>query len=176
MDDVFQIIIYLLIIISFLAPIFKKKDQQKKQQQQRQRYPLQNDFEEPATNKTAVETKQQDYDVLKELENFFKVGNEEEIQQANFIETKQEPDTQVQKSDYQSIWDRKKAEVEKVVNVLDKKIENQAKHFEEQLAYQQVRQTNKLVLQLKNNIRNPSTLREYILFSEIIGKPKALRR
>ena len=176
MDDVFQIIIYLLILISFIAPIFKKKDQQKKQQQQRQRYPLQNDFEEPATNKTAVETKQQEYDVLKELENFFKVGNEEETQQENFIETKQEPDTQVQKSDYQSIWDRKKAEVEKVVNVLDKKIENQAKHFEEQLAYQQVRQTNKLVLQLKNNIRNPSTLREYILFSEIIGKPKALRR
>lgn len=174
MDDVFQIIIYLLIIISFIAPIFKKKDQQKKQQQQR--FPLQNDFEEPASNNTAVENKQQDYDVLKELENFFKVGNEEETQQENFIETKQEPDPQVRKSDYQSIWDRKKAEVEKVVNVLDKKIENQAKQFEEQLAYQQVRQTNKLVLQLKNNIRNPSTLREYILFSEIIGKPKALRR
>jgi len=178
MDDFFQILIYLLIIISFIAPLFKKKNQQKKsQQQQRQMYPVQDDFEKPETNVTATETRQQDYVVLKELENFFKVGNVEETKKVNFVEPVEMVESKPQpEEEYQTKWEKKKAEVEKVVSLLDKKIEKQAEKFEEQFAHQQTQLTNKLVLQLKNNIRKPATLREYILFSEIIGKPKALRR
>jgi hypothetical protein len=33
-----------------------------------------------------------------------------------------------------------------------------------------------IALTVKSKIKNPSTLKEYIIFSEILGKPKALRR
>ena len=79
MDDIFQILLYLVIIISFIAPIFRKKNQDKNSQQSsRQRFPLQDsNLENPKTEIAATESKQTDYDVLKELENFFKVGSEE---------------------------------------------------------------------------------------------------
>ncbi len=177
MDDFFQIVIFLLIIISFIAPIFRKKDQQKKQQQQqRQRFPFQNDVEEPAVNVSSMETEQKDYDVLKELENFFKVGNAEETLQEEFVETNKVPEINTQTTGNQSIWDKKKAEVERVVKSLDKKIEDQAKQFQEEMVYQEKTLSNDFVLRLKKNIRKPATLKEYILIAEIIGKPKSLRR
>jgi len=33
-----------------------------------------------------------------------------------------------------------------------------------------------IALAVKSKMKNPSTLKEYIIFSEILGKPKALRR
>ena len=178
MGDVFQILIFLIIIISFIAPLFRKKDQQKKQQQQRQRSPSQGNLDEASVESTAIESKQQDVDVLKELENFFKVGNVEENQKENFIETRQKPEPEIksQASGYKSEWERKKEEVEKVVKTFDKNIEKQSEKFEEQLTYQQTQRTNDMIPRIKGNIRKPNTLKEYIIFSEIIGKPKALRR
>jgi hypothetical protein len=183
MDDVFQILIYLLIIISFIAPIFKKKNQNKNSQPSpRQRSPLQNDILENSKTEIAVtESKQTDYDVLKELENFFKVGSEEKTgtadnQNINYEGQQPEPQIVPKLRGYQSIWDKKKAEVESVVKSLDKKIEDQAKQFQEETAYQKKSLANDFAIRLKKNIREPATLKEYILFAEIIGKPKSLRR
>ena len=183
MDDIFQILLYLVIIISFIAPIFRKKNQDKNSQQSsRQRFPLQDsNLENPKTEIAATESKQTDYDVLKELENFFKVGSEEKTittdeLNLNFEEQKAEPQSSTKPQGYQSIWDKKKAEVESVVKSLDKKIEDQAKQFQEEMAYQKNPLSNDFVLRLKKNIRKPATLKEYILMAEIIGKPKSLRR
>jgi hypothetical protein len=185
MDNVFQIVIYLLIIISFIAPIFRKKNQGKNAQQpQRQRFPLQNGSIQNSEMKIAgSQPKQQDFDALKELENFFKVDSEEKIETAynqnlKYEGFQQEPKPALipETKDYQSTWEKKKAEVESVVKSLDKKIEIQAEQFHNEMAYQEKSISNQVVLRLKKNIRNPSSLKEYILFSEIIGKPKALRR
>ncbi len=185
MDDVFQILIYLLIIISFIAPIFRKKNKDKSSlQSPRQRFPLQDGSKEISEVKIkAAESKQPDYDVLKELENFFKVGPEEKTQNSinqnlKYEGFRQEPVPEIfpQTPNYQSTWEKKKTEVESVVRSLDKKIESQAKQFQDEMAYMEKPTSNKLASQIKMNIRKPEKLKEYILMAEIIGKPKSLRR
>ncbi|MBE0550925.1 MAG: hypothetical protein IH619_00905, partial [Ignavibacterium sp.] len=67
----------------------------------------------------------------------------------------------------QNKWERKKSKV-------DPKIEASAKEFEKVLAGP--RKQRAAITDFNRKLKNPSTVREYILFSEILGKPKALRR
>lgn len=186
MDDLFQILIYLLIIISFLAPVFRKKNQPKKtDEKQGMRMPGSDVPVNSAPRHYPAKSQQQDYDVLKELENFFKVGTEDEKDEViptakgtvvNEYQTEPEPVLKTQSIDYQSMWEKKKAEVENIVSSVDKNIEMQAKKFQEQIEDRKILKTNDLIIRLRKNLSNPATLREYFVFSEIIGKPKSRRR
>ena len=73
MDNFFEILIYLLIIISFLSGLFRKKDKKK-------RPPLQKPESQQPTERelsVAQSPPKEEYDVLKEIEDFFKVGDEQ---------------------------------------------------------------------------------------------------
>ena len=188
MDNFFEILIYLIIIISFLSSIFKKK----KQQQQKPTARPDQQEEYPQTDVSVTQSKpKEEYDILKEIEDFFKVGSEMPGQGRTTVAQPEEPESIIEtkehiKSDswhsptvsehsYTDDWERKKAEVKKRTSRIDSGIEKQAAKFEESLVKitPLASEINSLI---KTKIKSPSTLKEYIIFSEILGKPKALRR
>jgi hypothetical protein len=184
MDNVFEILIYLIIIVSFLSSIFKKKKQQQRPPAQQP----QTDEQYQAEVAIPQTQSKEEYDILKELEDFFKVGSEQPQQQ---IPDQQETPTKVTQVDertrremwqsrtesehYVEDWEGKTAEVKKRMARVDPSVEKKAALFEESLVRKEA-VFSSIALIVKSKITNPSTLKEYIIFSEILGKPKALRR
>jgi len=201
MDDLFQYLIYGILIFSFLSSFFKKKEPPKQSPLPKVKQP--DSFSYPKqtseVDRVAVSQKQDEYDILQELENLFK-GNanipkqsnptlqqsrdyiEHEIRNENLdrvsdsrmqqkIEERRASDLKIKTERRtpleQNKWERKKSKV-------DPKIEASAKEFERVLAGP--KQQRAAVTEFNRKLKNPSTVREYILFSEILGKPKALRR
>jgi hypothetical protein len=185
MDNVFEILIYLIIIISFLSSIFKKKKQQ--QQKPPVRQPQQEEHYQTEASVPQTQSKEE-YDILKELEVFFKVGDAptEKKLPAPEQQTKSFPSvdehtksedwkTPTESEHYADLWERKKTEVKKLIASVDSSIEKKAAMFEESLEKHESVYSS-IALSVKSKMKNPSTLKEYIIFSEILGKPKALRR
>jgi hypothetical protein len=185
MDNLFEILIYVIIIISFLSSIFKKK----KQQQQRPPMRQTQQEEYSQTEVAAPQTQSRgEYDILRELEDFFKVGDESTVRK---IPVPQQPAESVpsleehtksedwksptESEHYVDQWERKKTEVKKIISSVDSSIKKKAAMFEESLERKESVYSS-FALAVKSKMKNPSTLKEYIIFSEILGKPKALRR
>ena len=187
MDNFFEILIYVIIIISFLSSILKKKKQKPKQPADRT--PQQEEYPQKDVSVAQTQPKEE-YDILKELEDFFKVGEEPKRKQIPVPAPQQQkemPDMEehtqedswhsptVSEHSYTNDWGRKKEEVKKIISKVDASIEKQAAKFEESLNKAKPL-TTEIVASIKTKLHNPSTLKEYIIFSEILGKPKALRR
>lgn len=186
MDNAFEILIYLIIIISFLSSIFKKKKQQQQQkppvkQTQADGY-YQAEVAEPQTQENV------EYDILKELEDFFKVGDESPKQkdrvpqeQPEIVKSSDEQmktdiwKTKTESEHVYDDWERKRQEVSKRVASVDSKVEKQAAMFETSLERKAPDYTS-FAFAVRTKFKNPTTLKEYIIISEILGKPKALRR
>ena len=185
MDNLFEILIYVIIIISFLSSIFKKKKQQ--QQKPPVRQTQQEEYSQTEASIPQTQSKEE-YDILKELEVFFKVGDEPTArkvpvpqQSAESVPTLEEHTksenwkTPTVSEHYADEWERKKTEVKKIIASVDSSIEKKAALFEESLERKESVYSS-IALSVKSKMKNPSTLKEYIIFSEILGKPKALRR
>ena len=187
MDNVFEILIYVIIIISFLSSIFKKMKKPKQPPVQR---PLPEEYSQREVSVPQTQQKEE-YNILREIEDFFKVESELPRKEKTTVTQHEEPKrmTQIEEHtqaeswhtptesehSYTDDWDRKKAEVKKKVARVDSGIEKQAAKFEESLVKKKPA-TSEITSLIKARLQNPSTLKEYIIFSEIIGKPKALRR
>jgi hypothetical protein len=186
MDNFFEILIYLIIIISFVSSFIKKKQKTKQPDAQTQQP---EEYSQADVSVSPSQTKEE-YDILKEIDDFFKVGSESTKQERTEIKPK-EPESIIQKEEhsksdswhsptasehsYTNEWERKKEEVKKIISQVDTKIEKQAAKFEESMT-QAKPLASEIVASIKTKLHNPSTLKEYIIFSEILGKPKALRR
>ena len=205
MDDLFQYLIYGIIIISFLSSFFKKKEQPKQTPLPKVKQPDSISYQQ--TN-TSVESevaakKNVKYDILREIENMIQ-GNLKipeqpkqkqvdpyDIYQASEIKDKDlnlEVDKRLQRSiqdqspigsrttyDEKKTYDRKNVlSNQKPSRAIDPNIEAGAKEFERVL--ESTRKRKAAVTEFNRKLKNPRTVREYILFSEILGKPKALRR
>lgn len=188
MDNLFEILIYVIIIISFLSSIFKKKQQPQKKPPVQQ--PQREDYYQVEKTEVSVPQSQrkEEYDILRELEDFFKVGDQtidrkvptpqQQTESLPSVEehTKSEDwKSPTESEHYVDQWERKKEEVTKRVSRIDSNIEKQAAMFETSLERNEAASSN-LVLSVRSKFTQPSTLKEYIIFSEIFGKPKALRR
>jgi len=186
MDNVFEILIYVIIIISFLSSIFKKKKQQ--QQKPTAQQPQSDEYSQAEVAVPQAQPKEE-YDVLKELEDFFKVGEEPTRQQIPVPVPPKQPKipdmeehirtdpwhARTESEHYVDDWERKKSEVKKIISSVDSSIEKKAALFESSLDKKEATFSS-IALAVKSKMKNPSTLKEYIIFSEILGKPKALRR
>jgi len=184
MDNVFEILIYLFIIISFISSFLKKKKQKQKPPVRQQ--PVDKDYQtEVATPQS--ETKEE-YEILTELEDFFKVGEESTTEKESIPQQKTKPASSMEEhvktdswhapTESEHVldrWERKKSEVQKLLSGVDSAIEQKAAQFEKSLDKKESLYST-LALAVKSKMKNPSTLKEYIIFSEILGKPKALRR
>lgn len=187
MDNVFEILIYLIIIISFLSSIFKKKKRQEQKPPAQQ--PQTDEYYQAEVSVPQTKTKD-DYDIVKELEDFFKVGNEPTKQEIPVPVPQEQPKKMTQIEEHTldeswhtptasehiaGDWERKKEEVNKRIARIDFGVEKKAAMFEASLD-KKVTTFNSIAMAVKSKMKNPSTLKEYIIFSEILGKPKALRR
>ena len=201
MDDLFQYLIYGILIFSFLSSFFKKKEPPKQTNVPRTKQPGSNSYtqQKSKVDSSVVSERQDEYDILHELENLFK-GNanipqqkvppaqqsrdyiEREIKDENLdfvadkrmqrkIEERHASDSKInldRKTTLEQMsWNKKRP-------VIDPKIEAGAKEFERVLAGP--KQQRAAVTEFNRKLKKPSSVREYILFSEILGKPKALRR
>jgi hypothetical protein len=186
MDNFFEILIYLIIIISFLSSIFKKRNKPK---QPPVRTSQPEEYSEPEISVPQSQSKSE-YDILKEIEDFFKVEGEQTptdipvpVQPERGKMTKIEEEyikdegwhTTAASEHYADGWERKKELVREKKSQVDSKIEKQAAVFEESLVKAK-RHKNEIATSVISKLKHPSTLKEYVIISEIIGKPKALRR
>ena len=184
MDNFFEILIYIIIIISFLSSIFKKRNKQK---QPPARTSQPEEYAEPEISVRQPKPKAE-YDILKEIEDFFKVEGEQppkeipvpvqpEQRKMTRIEEEHEKDeswhTTTASEHYTDEWEKKKEEVRKKTARIDSSIEKKSAVFEESILKEQ---RTKISSPVKSRLKHPSSLKEYIIFAEIIGKPKALRR
>ena len=187
MDNFFEILIYVIIIISFLSSILKKKQKPKQPPAQS---PRPDEYNKADVSVAQTQPKE-DYDIMREIEDFFKVGNELPEQEKVPIAQPKEPASIIQSKEQSKIdswhsptasehtytddWELKKAEVEKKILQVDSGIEKQAAKFEESIQRKET-VPGQLAIIITSKLGNPASLKEYIIFSEILGKPKALRR
>jgi hypothetical protein len=186
MDNIFEILIYGLIIISFLSGLFRKKDKKK-------RPPVQNEqTQEPIEREATVAQTQQkpEYDILKEIEDFFKVEGQEtgsqqtqtgppqNVEPVEFEEhiqsdTWHQPTASEHK--YTDVWKEKQKELLDKKSKIDSGTEEQAVKFEKYLKKKQTA-ASEISKKIRSKLTNPASLKDYIVISEIMAKPKAFRR
>ena len=200
MSDYFQIIIYLIIIFAFLNSLFKKKEKtppgtsNSPDSQRKSTRPSQSYDQSP---------KQTEYDIMKEIEGLFKgeidyTGRrnmESDVEKAEMRKVPVEEHTEDKEWHTEdTAWHTEEKEwheqtmkehqldkswhsitAYKKPAALDATIEKEAERFERMLA-----DRNKEVPYPLNDLRkklySPQTLQDYIVVSEILGKPKYLRR
>lgn len=214
MDELFQYLIWGLIIFSFLSSFLKKREPPKQKPLPKSQAPgsAQTRSEGLQTSETKTSGAADEYDILKELENLFK-GEIKIPQPQNPAETEPvrdyysseikdvdlerrtdqrfQRDVETRQSLENKTYIEKKSSLESLPAVerktaieqlsgerarvkVDAKIENGAKEFEKVL--ESYKNKKIAVSEFSKKIRNPKNIKEYILFSEILGKPKALRR
>ena len=186
MDNFFEILIYVIIIISFLSSIFKKRKQQQQQKPSEQQ-PQPSDYYQTEVSVPQTQSKEE-YDIMRELEDFFKVGNQQPTPTVSMPKERQKKMTQIEEHTQDESWhtptasehsvddwEHRKTEVKKIIASVDSSIEKKAAMFEESLERKDSVYSS-IALSVKSKMKNPSTLKEYIIFSEILGKPKALHR
>lgn len=184
MDNFFEILIYLIIIISFLSSFFNKKKEQEQKRRNNQPLPK----SEPSDYTDAkIETKpEESYDILKEIENIFKENmgvpvpkSEEEnktvIQQKEKEKFHDAFDKNYDKEDVRRVSAESRAIKSRDASKrLDEKTLREAEKFEELLKSQSGFKKRKHPI--IDKLHNPQSLKEYVLISEILGKPVAYKR
>ena len=191
MDNVFEILIYGLIIISFISSFFKKKKKQQQAQQKLEQMQKTKEYPEHEEYEAKQEAKREP-DLLKDLEDFFKVGTEEKLK---FVEPKpaQPVETELHESfenffnleekkpsvtpdqTYTDPWKKKENELQERVEKIDSKVEEQAAKFEATLKRKKSA-ASEISKKIKQRLQEPTSLKDYIIISEIMGKPKSLNR
>ncbi|MCH8035430.1 MAG: hypothetical protein IH950_16950 [Bacteroidetes bacterium] len=199
MDNLFEYLIYGFIIISFISSFFKKKKRLQKEpadQTLHQRTDITEDkiIDIPPSQ----EPKAEEYDILKGIESFFdvekpkqaetKVHTDKEMYEGakdreNYIPVPEKSFHTLTASEhtFTETWDEKRKELEKREKRekreknLSPKIEKQASVYEESLI-RKVSTATGIIKDIKERLKSPSTLKEYVIISEIMGKPKALKR
>jgi len=95
----------------------------------------------------------------------------------NYIEVPEESFHKRTESEHTFIdpWDKKRKDVEKSKETITPKIEEQASAYQESLVKKESAASG-IIHDISKRIQDPASLKEYIIISEIIGKPKALKR
>ncbi len=203
MDDFFKFLIWAIIIISFFSSFFKK-DKGKKTPSPPQRKPNYQDRDRttayPQTSSTTMDSDRND--IFKEIEKLFKTENTPSaptIPQEERTTTKSQ--TAIEKSQakvaynnkksmdkmdeewheetssehtLETNWDKERKKIAEQDKKVDSQIEAEAKRFEKFL--QQEEKLDSIVLKtIKERLRHPQSLKEFIVISEIIGKPFSKR-
>jgi hypothetical protein len=216
MDDVFQIIIWLFIIISFFASFFKKKEPPKQQTPPRRYGNQEESF--PVKKQPAGTIENEEYDILREIESMFKTGPtppaKPEQKEGPFIYNRSTESEHVRSSGEITSYEtgraaneytkgqtaiekyhmdtarskgeeqltssehsfgspvnsgRKQREIRKEKDRVDAAVIKQALDFEIFLKGRE--QGVSMAAKIREKINQPASFKEYILMSEILGKP-----
>jgi hypothetical protein len=182
MDNFFEVLFILFLIFSFLAPLFKKKPESNKPA--RKEEPPDSNYQTDSQAVNSYEEKgQEDYDILREIEGMFNKNAESRtpvekettvMQQASEADenaglvTPEEKNLQKEEHTEQTEWHRLTDKTD--YSREDALLLEEAERFEKYL------NPNKEINTVKQNIlatiKNPESLKEYFVISEILGKPK----
>jgi hypothetical protein len=183
MDNLFEILIYLFIIISFLSSLFKKKEEPKppKTQQSKSQKSI-DEFTEYEIE--SLESKTESYDILSELENIFNqdLGTPKQKQETpRVFKGEIKPDSLEQESINYDKFDLERkialetqSRFQRKEIIIDDKTERAAQMFEEMLFNQRAKA--QVVHPLIKKIKDRKLIKDYIIISEILQKPLALRK
>lgn len=188
MDNIFEILVGLIIIYSLLGPLFKKKKGKELPSPSKPEYEEIPETEIPPTT-SAKKKEYDDFDILREVEELFKDHLPQEMPAPKpkpRIETK--PKIEPKREVPVDVWgEHKRAESEfkyqekvKQRTLSKPKIEptksKRVQYSDFSLGETSVEDLSNLrAKEILVSIRDPRKLSDYILISEILGKPKALR-
>ncbi len=193
MDNLFEYLIYGFIIISFISSFFKKKKRLPKEPSDQTLHQRTDITEDKIIDiPPSQEPKAEDYNILKEIESFFDVGQPKQTEtkvhtdkemyegakdRENYIPVPEKSFHTLTPSEhtFTDPWELKRKELEKKKEKLSPKIEKRASAYEESLIRKDSAATG-IIRDIKERLKNPTSLKEYVIISEIIGKPKALKR
>jgi ABC-type Zn2+ transport system substrate-binding protein/surface adhesin len=187
MDNPLEILIYLFIIISFLSSLFRKKKKPENTTGQQTARSL------PELKPEQKTSQQEDYDILREVEKMFKTETsysekeEETIEAGNKFEpasehfetadwhkqTETEHKSTLSEHSFES-WEDKARKAEEKRKAVNEKIVKQAEAFEKNLRKKSFQQTD-IKKTIRQKFRQPTSIKEYVIFSEILGKPKSFQ-
>jgi len=184
MDNIFEILIYLFIIVSFLSSLFRKKKKPHTGRQEQNVKPT----PEPKPPQRTLQ--QEEYDILKEIEKMFKTDIPvPEKEKVETFEGKEIESEHIKTEDWQrptelehkatlsehttEIWEGKRRKADESRKAINEKIIRQAEMFEKHL--KKKGSTTDIKKNIRQRFKEPASLKEFIIFSEIIGKPKALQ-
>ena len=199
MDKFFEVLIYLFIIISFINSFLKKK---KKKEQQNNRADEKPVYQEQTKGTDSGVKKEEPAgkDILGEIQTLFNppINKPEEDNKESFgdLWKSESYKEHYQKDDYHeptksehemvpgehsftlsehtpTLSEHELFEVEKPKDIDVNRLLN---NLDDQSIDYQIRVPNPLLLLLRNELKNKDSLKRYIVISEILGKPKALRR
>lgn len=193
MDDFFEILIYIFIIISVISSFFKKKKRVQQNQQTQGSQQNTGGQTQLTVQQTEPEVKEKlDVDILKEFEKFFQVGepqrksDKEHNDKDLYDGVKEREDYKVvpeesfhkkssSEHSFEDSWHKQKAELDKKTSKIDKSVEEQASKFQKYLQKKESA-ASEISKKIRTRFNDPSSLKDYIIISEIMGKPKSLRR
>ncbi|MFC2103704.1 hypothetical protein ACFLSS_04665, partial [Bacteroidota bacterium] len=191
----FQILIYIIIAISFISSFFKKKKRVQPPTDDLQSGKLIQMDEQVIEPPPSPKQKAEDFNIMKEFESFFNieesstpttkktepVHDDKQVYEGvknreNYIEVPEDSFHKRTTSEHTFInpWEVKKKEIERRKKSITPEIEERVSAYKESLIKKESA-AKEIIQNIKNRIQNPATLKEYIIISEIIGKPKALR-
>jgi hypothetical protein len=205
MDDFVQILIYLIIIISFLSSLFKKKGKEPSRPVP-QRKP---ESHLPENYETAAKSGEEESDIFREISDLFKTefppapetskrkttieqrsdniptGSEHTTEEYKRTESEHvsyerekspaEHSPTYSEHDLDLSWHRPTDWAKKKKPQLDASLEKRADSFKKLLEKKSI-DTNIYSKRIRNTLKNPQSLKEYIIISEIIGRPKTLKK
>jgi hypothetical protein len=189
MDNIFEIVVGLVIIYSLLGPLFKKKKGKELPSPSKPDYEEMPEAELPQTT-SAKKKDYDDFDILREVEELFKEHLPQEIPAPKpkprievkpKIEPKRDVPVDVWREHKRNESELKYQEKVKPKTVFKQKVEpiknKRVQHSDFSIGETSVEDLSNLrAKEILVSIRDPRKLSDYILVSEILGKPKALRR
>ncbi|MCH7722521.1 MAG: hypothetical protein IIC76_04155 [Bacteroidetes bacterium] len=193
MDNLFEYLIYGFIIISFIISFFKKKKPLPKKPSDLTLHQRTDITEDKIIDIPPLqEPKAGEYDILKGIESFFDIGQPQQTEtkvhtdkemyegakdRENYIPVPEKSFHTLTESEhtFTDPLDIKRKELEKREKKLSPEIDKQAFDYEESLIRKDSTATG-IIKNIKERLKSPSTLKEYVIISEIMGKPKALKR
>ncbi|MBU2508025.1 MAG: hypothetical protein KJ799_15065 [Bacteroidetes bacterium] len=151
MDNYIDYIIILFFVVSFLASIFKKK-------------------KEPEQKTGGVKREQQDYD-LEYAKTRQSPSEEVFVLESPRVDEFKTPSRLLKEQQMEGVINKSKKEFVQPVRLVDrKKVDTKIKR-------KQIDHGKKdLTMTLKSKLRNPKSVREFLVISEILNKPLALRK
>ncbi|HED08870.1 MAG TPA: hypothetical protein ENI57_12180 [Ignavibacteria bacterium] len=192
MDKFFEVLIYLFIIVSFINSFLKKKKKKEQKNQKANETPVYQN----QTKETDFDVKKEEpsgKDILEEIQTLFNppINKPKEDDQEAFGELwktesykehyKKDDYHQPTKSEHEmvpgehsvTLSERGLLEVEKPKDIVVTRLLNNS---DDQRIDYQTCMPNISLSQLKDEMRHRDSLKRFIVISEILGKPKALRR
>jgi hypothetical protein len=150
MDNFIQYLFYFIIIAAFLNSIFGKKKKAETKPVPQEPAPQSYSRETDYTQAESLGTGEDNFAIMKEIENLFKKDMPTKPSTSVKIEPGEIIETEV-KRDY---------------------TEERAKEFEKQL-HKSEYSSDWFNKSIRNKLKTPESLKDYVIISEILGKPKA---